>query len=89
MRVVFYPHPDVSGLNSLGVPANVPANVPVNDRQKWFLEQLALGKNCRASDLAEHWSVTVKTARRDIAVLKKGGVIEFIGAPKKGYYHII
>lgn len=89
MRVVFYPHPDVSGLRHLDVLVNVPANVPVNDRQKWFLEQLALGKNCRASDLAAHWSVTEKTAKRDIAALKKGGVIEFIGAPKNGYYHII
>jgi len=46
-----------------------------------------LGKNCRASDLATHWSVTEKTAKRDIAALKKVGVIEFIGAPKNGYYH--
>jgi len=88
MRVVFYPHPDVSGLKSLGVPANVPANVPVNVRQKWFLEQLALGENCRASNLAAHWSVTEKTAKRDIAALKKGEVIEFIGAPKNGFYRI-
>ena len=88
IRVVFYPHPDVSGLKSLGVPANVPINVLINDRQKWFLEQLALGKNCRASNLAAHWSITEKTAKRDITALKKGGVIEFIGAPKNGFYRI-
>jgi len=59
------------GLRSL----DVLVNVPVNDRQKWFLEQLALGKNCRASDLATHCSVTEKTAKRDIATLKKGGLL--------------
>lgn len=89
MRVVFYPHADVSASKPFDVPINVPENVPINNRQKWFLDQLALGKNCRSSNLATKWSVTEKTARRDIADLKKRGVVKFIGAPKNGYYHII
>jgi len=57
---------------------DVPVNVPVNDRQHWFLEQLAAGKHSRASDLAAYWSISEKTAKRDIADLKK-----------KGFYRII
>ena len=71
------------------VPIKVPINVPANDRQQWFLEQLAAGKQSRASDLAAYWSISEKTAKRDIADLKKKGVIEFVGAPKKGFYRII
>ena len=84
-RVIFYPHPAVLE-HSRG---DVPINVPANDRQQWFLEQLAAGKQSRASDLAAYWSISEKTAKRDIAGLKKKGVIEFVGAPKKGFYHII
>ena len=84
-RVIFYPHPAVLDHSRNDVPINVPAN----DRQQWFLEQLAAGKQSRASDLAAYWSISEKTAKRDIADLKKKGVIEFVGAPKKGFYRII
>lgn len=62
-RVIFHPHPAV-----LEHPrADVPVSVPVSDRQRWFLEQLAAGKQSRASDLAAYWSISEKTAKRDIA----------------------
>jgi len=67
---------------------NVPANVPANERQQWFLEQLAAGKQARAADIAAHWKVTEKSAKRDIADLKARGVVEFVGAPKKGFYRV-
>lgn len=88
-RVIFYPHPAVLEDSRGDVPINVPINVPANDRQQWFLEQLAAGNQSRASDLAAYWSISEKTAKRDIADLKKKGVIEFVGAPKKGLYRII
>ena len=53
--------------------------VPVNDRQRWFLEQLAAGKQSRASDLAAHGGISEKTAKRDIFDLKRTGLIEFVG----------
>jgi predicted HTH transcriptional regulator len=67
---------------------NVPVNVPVNDRQKWFLKQI--GKNIRvsSSDIASHWDVSQKTAKRDIADLKQKELIEFLGAQKNGYYRL-
>ena len=50
------------------------------------MEQLHSGKNCKASDLAAQWQVTEKTAKRDIADLKKKGLVRFAGAPKTGKY---
>jgi predicted HTH transcriptional regulator len=74
-RVIFHPHPAV--LEHLR--ADVPVNVAVNDRQRWFLEQLVAGKQSRASDLAAHGRISEKTAKRDIFDLKRTGLIEFVG----------
>lgn len=73
----------------VNVPINGPVNVPVNERQKWFLEQLERGINCKAADLAAHWRITEKTAKRDIADLKKKHLVIFAGAPKTGLYRIL
>jgi len=80
LRVIFYPHPEVGEMEKL--------DVPVNDRQKWFLQQI--GKNIRvlSSSIATHWDVSQKTAKRDIADLKRKELIEFLGAPKNGYYRL-
>jgi predicted HTH transcriptional regulator len=79
-RVVFYPHRETVENESI--------NVPVNERQKWFLKQTATGIRISGSDLAAHWNVSQKTAKRDIADLKQKGLIEFLGAPKNGYYRL-
>lgn len=68
---------------------DVPVNVPVNERQQWFLDELAAGRHVRAVDLCERWKVVEKTAKRDISELKKQGLIEFVGAPKKGFYRLV
>ena len=88
IRVVFYPHRETVENESIDVPVNVPANVPVNDRQKWFLKQTGKGIRISGSDLAKHWNISKKTAKRDIADLKQKGLIEFLGAPKNGYYRL-
>jgi len=85
VRVIFRPHPDV--------PVNVPVNVPVtdaalNERQKWFMEQLSAGMSVKASDIEVRWDVVEKTAKRDIAALRKIELIEFVGAPKTGRYQL-
>ena len=85
IRVIFYPHPAVNEYSHV----DVPVNVPVNDRQHWFLVQLAAGKQSKSSDLATYWGVSIKTAKRDIAELKSKGVIEFVGAPKNGFYRVV
>ena len=83
-RVIFYPHPAVLEHSRTSVPASIPAN----DRQRWFLEQLAADKRTRASDLAVYWSISEKIAKRDIADLKRKGLIEFVGAPKNGFFRL-
>ncbi len=96
IRVVFSPYEGVSEQepyddpinDPINDPMNSPINVPVNKRQRWFLEQLATGTECRSSDLANHWSVSEKTAKRDIADLKQKDMILFSGAPKNGCYYI-
>ena len=69
------------------VPINVPINL--NERQKWFLLKLKDGRNVTAEDVARQFEVNVKTAKRDIADLKKKGKIEFHGSRKTGHYEII
>ena len=58
----------------------------LNPRQRWYLEALAAGKELRANDLRHRWGVSEKTARRDVAVLKERGIIEFVGPPRTGRY---
>jgi predicted HTH transcriptional regulator len=70
------------------VPLKVPVNVPVNDRQKWFLKQTGKGIRIPSSDLAAQWNISQKTAKRDIADLKRKGLIKFLGAPKNGHYRL-
>lgn len=55
-------------------------------RQNWFLEALRAGRPVGATELAERWSISEKTARRDIANLKAIGVIEFLGSRRAGRY---
>lgn len=71
-------------------PKNVPINVPIklNERQKWFLLRLK-HDSISAQNLVQHWSIDIKTARRDIKVLKDAGMICFIGSRKTGRYEII
>jgi len=75
-RVIFHQHPAVLEHSR----ADVPVSVPANDRQRWFLEQHEASNYC---------SISEKTAKRDIAGLKRKGLIEFVGAPKNGFYRIM
>jgi hypothetical protein len=58
-------------------------------RRSWFLEALRAGRRVGATDLAERWSISEKTARRDIANLKATGLIEFLGSRRSGRYRPI
>lgn len=66
---------------------DVPINL--NERQKWFLIKLESDKNTAAEHVAKQFSVTKKTAKRDIADLKAKHMIQFHGSRKTGYYEII
>ncbi|WP_413831116.1 DeoR family transcriptional regulator [Desulfobacula sp.] len=42
-----------------------------------------------AKDIAGHWKVSERTAKRDITDLKQKKVIAFSGAAKNGSYHLL
>ena len=60
----------------------------LNERQRWFLQQLQLGHRVSPDEIAQYWKKSVATVERDIAGLRKQNLIEFVGAPKTGHYRI-
>lgn len=65
---------------------DVPNRHPLNERQAWFLLRVGHGDRFLAEDLAVHWRVSERTAKRDIAVLKDWGLIQYVGTLRRGYY---
>lgn len=59
-----------------------------NQRQAWFLEAMAAGWPTGAADIVDHWNVSEKTARRDIAALTASGLISFVGTRRSGRYRL-
>jgi len=70
-------------------PINGPITVRLNQRQQWFLDRVGQGARSKASDIALHWQVSPKTARRDIRGLQIAGLLRFAGARRNGYYQLI
>lgn len=66
-------------------PINVPDPADINERQRWFLGRVVEGR-CDAREIAAAWTVSLKTARRDIAALKEAGLISYVGSRRKGRY---
>lgn len=64
----------------------VPNPKMLNERQAWFLVRVASGGRYLAEDLAEHWHVSERTAKRDIAILKDAGLIRYVGTLRRGRY---
>lgn len=58
-------------------------------RQRWFLRQLEAQKNARAVHIAEFFGVSLKTGKRDIAVLMARGAIAYRGNRRRGCYTIV
>lgn len=73
------------------VPDHVPNRDPENDpdlnsRQRWFVEAIADGKRVGARAIAIRFTVSEKTAKRDIAALKASRRIGFAGSRRRGRY---
>jgi DeoR/GlpR family transcriptional regulator of sugar metabolism len=60
----------------------------LNDRQRWFFQQLQSGRAVNTDDIVKRWKIGIATAERDIRGMKKSGLIEFVGAPKTGRYQL-
>ena len=67
---------------------NVPVNVPVNRRGR-VLEILQKNPTITANELADFFSVTSKTIKRDLGSLKESGQIKRIGSDKKGRWEVV
>ncbi|RTQ47504.1 hypothetical protein EJV47_18970 [Hymenobacter gummosus] len=77
--------PDVTA----NVTANVTENFSANERQQWFMQQIARGVNVRPNALSERFGVTERTAKRDIAALQDAEKIVFVGSTKTGRYILL
>lgn len=68
-------------------PDHVPDEMPnLNIRQSWFLRQLGSNPGIRAVDIAGFFGVSLKTAKRDIAVLKEKKLVGYNGSARMGFY---
>ncbi|MCB9979282.1 MAG: HTH domain-containing protein [Rhodospirillales bacterium] len=84
--------PDTHTGNGIENPQNddtINDTINLNERQKWFLLRLKNDRNKTAEDIVRHFSVSLSTAKRDIAELKKWEAIRFHGSRKTGYYEVI
>ena len=70
----------------IDVTINCSGTARLNPRQKWFLERVARNEKCTAEDIASHWDITLRTAKRDIALLRDDGRIIFVGSRRLGRY---
>jgi len=68
------------------VTINCPEFARLNPRQEWFLERVARNEKCTAEDIASHWDITLRTAKRDIGLLRDNGKIIFVGSRRLGRY---
>jgi len=81
--------------NRTDVPANVPVkteNVPAISpvkRKEEILKMLLVNQYLTADELADAFSVTAKTIKRDFAVLKNEGKLKRVGSDKTGHWEII
>lgn len=60
-----------------------------NDRQIWFLAELAKGRHVSAISLRNRFDVAEKTAKRDIVALKLNGLVRFVGSRRRGHYRLV
>jgi hypothetical protein len=70
-------------------PVQPPWHAALNQRQRWFLEELAKGVATKSVDIMRRWGIAQKTAKRDISVLKGFRLVEFSGSSKTGTYRLV
>lgn len=62
---------------------------PLNERQLWFLEMLKTGKKMQNRHIAAHWSVALRTAKRDTEKLLAAGRIECVRKGRMAWFEIM
>lgn len=69
-------------------PDDAGGDTDLNERQRWTLHQLERGLPLRVNLVAGRFRCSPATVKRDFAVLKRAGQIEFVGSPRSGYYRL-
>ena len=59
---------------------------PISQRRRRVLAVLSEYKGLRAPDIAKRLKVSLPTAKRDLAALKREGAVEFVGSARAGHY---
>jgi len=60
----------------------------LNERQKWILKQLGEGVHLDRRMLQKQFSISEKTAKRDLRELVEQGAIGFVRSPRPGHYRL-
>lgn len=63
-----------------------PDTISAQDRQAWFLEQLASRVKVRRRDLEKRFRISEATAKRDLRAVSE--TVEFVGTGDAGYYRL-
>lgn len=84
----YWLNPDLIS-DPVSVPVIGPINDGLNERQRWILDRVGRGYPAKARDIAAHWDVSIKSARRDLAGLCASNLLHFVGARKNGRYHLV
>jgi predicted HTH transcriptional regulator len=82
-----YPDTDDGSVN-VSVNSGEDLDRPLNQRQEWMLNVLGEGRRVGAEDIAGRFEISERTARRDIADLRRRELIAFVGPPKTGHYEL-
>jgi len=64
-------------------------NASLNLRQQWILGQLGQGVRLRRSTVEKQFSISPKTAKRDLKELVSQGLIQYVRRPNPGYYRFV
>jgi len=73
--------------DSQNVPLNVPKNVPLK-RLDQIVKSIQENRDITIDQLAQYFSVSAKTIKRDIAKLKDDGRVKRVGSLKSGYWEV-
>ena len=58
----------------------------LHQRRLWFYSEVSMGNKPNAETLSKFWSVSLSTAKRDIAFLTNLKLIGFVGSRRSGFY---
>lgn len=61
----------------------------LNQRQLWFLGMLQQGHIVKAEHITSTWSVSLRTAKYDIAAMTEARLIKFVGSKGAGRYKVL